>query len=80
MNWNLKTECVFQTEKMCEGHVLHTYAYRCTFTDFCVDSLHRYTDTGSQDTWCLHMHTGMYSHAHTGRDVFQGEGTMAQGT
>ena len=59
--------------------LLHTYAYRGTFTNFCVDSLHRYTDTGSQDTWYLHIHPGMHSHAYTGRDVFQGEGTMAQG-
>ena len=59
--------------------LLHTYTYRCMFTNFCVDSLHRDTDTGSYNTWCLRIHTGMHSHAHTGRDVFQGERTMAQG-
>lgn len=55
---------------------LHAHTCSQTFTNFSVDTPHRYTVPSSQSTWHSPTHAGMRSHTHSQRDVFQGEGTV----
>lgn len=46
---------------------LHAHTHSQTFTNFCVHSLHRCTDTSCHNTWHSPARAGVRSRAHTGR-------------